>query len=38
VVREAFLAALEAGYTAVGFVREDIDERSRCGYVLERLS
>jgi predicted GNAT superfamily acetyltransferase len=35
-VREAFVGALAAGYEAVGFVREDTDEHSRCGYVLER--
>lgn len=35
-VRSAFVDALAAGYEAVGFVREDTDECSRCGYLLER--
>jgi len=35
-VREAFVDALAADYEAVGFVREDTDERSRYGYLLER--
>jgi predicted GNAT superfamily acetyltransferase len=35
-VREAFVAAFDAGYEAVGFVREDDSEGARCGYLLER--
>jgi predicted GNAT superfamily acetyltransferase len=35
-VRQAFRAAFAAGYEAVGFLREDSEERRRCYYRLQR--